>query len=256
MSCLWDTRLLVGVSTVGLSLTALWWWRSQKGSIANIKLTYLDIKGIAEPIRLTFAVGGIDFDDHRVSYKHVSQMRTTGTLPYGQVPILQVGDQIYSQSTAILRWAGIKAGLYPFECQPLIDGVEECLADIKKFLIPQWYKNALARSPVTGDLFTGTTLSAEQQHAVLNALNDVILPEKFAQLERVLQRSGGSYFCGEKMSICDLSFYSLASGILLGDYCDGLDPATLADCPRLLELTKTVANHPRVAAWNTTVQLR
>ena len=64
-------------------------------------------------------------------------MRAQGALPYGQVPILQAGDQTIAQTSAILKWAGMQSGLYPQELQPTIDGVEECLSDIKKSFVPQ-----------------------------------------------------------------------------------------------------------------------
>ena len=44
-------------------------------------LTYLDIKGLGEPIRLALAIGGVEFVDRRVSYEEVAALRAAGKLP-------------------------------------------------------------------------------------------------------------------------------------------------------------------------------
>ena len=76
------------------------------------KTTYLDIRGIAEPIRACFRIGGVEFDDVvRVSYEDVRRSRET--LSFGQVPTLELDGRVYSQSGAILRCVGRMTGLYP-----------------------------------------------------------------------------------------------------------------------------------------------
>ena len=42
---------------------------------------------------------------------------------------------------------------------------------------------------------------------VLKGLNEVWLPYRMGQLERALEKFGGPYFCGARMTICDLEFY-------------------------------------------------
>ena len=103
----------------------------------NIKLTYLAIKGFAEPIRLSFFLSKIPFEDERISYEEISKRRDN--LPYGQVPVLEVDGKVYAQSNAILRWAGRQGNLYPVEVQLECDAVLSCIDDINKNLSPQWY---------------------------------------------------------------------------------------------------------------------
>lgn len=52
---------------------------------SRTRLTYLDIKGYAEPIRLALSIGGVSFVDRRVSYDEVAALRARGELAYGQV---------------------------------------------------------------------------------------------------------------------------------------------------------------------------
>lgn len=47
-------------------------------AMAKPKLTYLDVKGFGEGIRLTLYVGKIDFIDHRVSYEGVKELNDQG----------------------------------------------------------------------------------------------------------------------------------------------------------------------------------
>lgn len=116
----------------------------------RLRLTYLDIKGFGEPVRLALFVGGLPFEDHRVSHEEVAEMRNRGELPFGQVPVLDIDGQRFSQSQALLRWAGREGGLYPQELQLQCDVVEEALVDLKAALKPQWYGSAVGRSPVSG----------------------------------------------------------------------------------------------------------
>ena len=176
----------------------------RSGSEQQLILTYLDIKGFAEPIRLALRIGAVPFHDIRVSYEQIAEMRAAGKLPFGQVPTLQITNKtdetdhtdkteaatplIIGQSQAILRWVGQRTGLLP---QPgshaalLVDSLLEALSDIHKALIPAWYKHACGRSPVNGCFYHETALTDEQHNAVLHALNSDILPARFAQIERV-----------------------------------------------------------------------
>jgi prostaglandin-H2 D-isomerase / glutathione transferase len=73
----------------------------------SIVLTYLDIKGIAEPIRITLFSGGIEFEDERIGYEEIARRRSEGILPHGQLPTLQApgfDGLLLSQSRAILHW--------------------------------------------------------------------------------------------------------------------------------------------------------
>jgi glutathione S-transferase len=99
------------VCAIGLLALASWAWaarRERRKRPPKLVLTYLDIKGFAEAVRLAFAVGGIEFEDVRVGYTDVQALRAAGKLPTGQVPVLEVDGVAYGQSAAILRYAGAR----------------------------------------------------------------------------------------------------------------------------------------------------
>jgi len=106
----------------------------QSGDVAKPKsiiLRYFNIRGLAEPIRLTLALAGLDWDE--VSYEKcpasgcpagVEDWPTakaagikSGLMPFGQVPSLSYegddGEKVdMAQSVAIVRYLGRKHGLY------------------------------------------------------------------------------------------------------------------------------------------------
>ena len=70
-----------------------------------MKLTfkYLDIKGLGEPVRLAMTVGGLPFEDVRLSYDEVRALKATADditkhagSPFGQVPVLEIDGVITS----------------------------------------------------------------------------------------------------------------------------------------------------------------
>jgi len=197
----------------------------------KLSLIYIDWHGKAEAVRLTLWIGGVPFDDQRVGSDEIKKMRASDDLPYGQVPVLKDMDDsgyVGSQSMALLRWAGTRTGLYPKDDDMMrrlcCDEVQEHLNDIIGLLRPQWYGDAMGRNPRTGEL--AVPLTDDQKKVVQDKLNTVFLPNCFATLERVLARSGEDYFCGSRITICDLSFYVLAAGLLDGTYCEGVSPKT------------------------------
>jgi glutathione S-transferase len=88
--------------------------RSPKMTIlpSSLKLTYFDIAGLAEAIRLACFVGGLEFEDERLNFEQFAKLKDT--FPFKQVPILTINENIVvAQSNAILRYVGNLASLYP-----------------------------------------------------------------------------------------------------------------------------------------------
>jgi glutathione S-transferase len=212
---------------------------------AKLRLHYLDTKALGEPIRLALFIGGIEFEDVRVSYEQVDQMRKLGQLPFGQVPVLEINGEVHGQSGSLLRWAGRQAGLYPEASALRCDAIEGALDDIRVAMRPHWYGHALGRDPRTGQLLV--PLSDEQRADTARLLRTDVLPPCFAQLESAL--GSRKYFCGDQLTFCDLSFFVMGSGILDGTYCEGM-ATVLDDCPRLCEHVQRVRALPRVSEWH------
>jgi len=81
----------------------------------TLKLMYFAIHGMAARVRLAARVGGVALDDYRFeSREEFMALKTSGELPFGQVPLLVVdGTTKIPQSGAILRFVCKKGGLHP-----------------------------------------------------------------------------------------------------------------------------------------------
>jgi len=79
--------------------------------MSKFKLIYFPVEGRAGPIRNLCAIGKVRFVDQIVRYEDWPKIKHT--IPYGQLPIIQVGDLTINQSGDILRYASKLAGLYP-----------------------------------------------------------------------------------------------------------------------------------------------
>ncbi|XP_014282246.1 glutathione S-transferase [Halyomorpha halys] len=75
------------------------------------KLTYLDAKGLGESIRFILSYLKKEFEDIRLPFDTLSQLRNMPEVPYGRVPYLEIDGSIMYQTTAILRHLSIEAGL-------------------------------------------------------------------------------------------------------------------------------------------------
>lgn len=99
------------------------------------KLTYFNVTGKAEAIRIAFSIAKINFEDKRLSHQEFAEIKST--LPNQQLPILEIDEQVYCQSASIFRYASKLAGLYPTD--PIealrVDMLSDQLEETFSFLI-------------------------------------------------------------------------------------------------------------------------
>ena len=76
------------------------------------KLIYFDIPGgRGEPLRIAMHAAGIDYTDERWTFPEFGDKR--GELRFRAVPVLEIDEEVVTQSNAIGRYLGKQAGLYP-----------------------------------------------------------------------------------------------------------------------------------------------
>eukprot|EP00927_Polykrikos_kofoidii_P078704 TRINITY_DN75518_c0_g1_i1.p1 TRINITY_DN75518_c0_g1~~TRINITY_DN75518_c0_g1_i1.p1 ORF type:complete len:265 (-),score=40.43 TRINITY_DN75518_c0_g1_i1:139-891(-) len=248
------TPLRILSASVAVGVTAALLLRRKRQH--KLRLIYLDAKCRGEPLRLALVVSGLPFEDVRASYEEIADMRTSGYLPFGQVPALVIDGVPFGQSAALLRWIGRQGGLYPSHLELQIDAALESIADLHKEFPLFWYNNALVRSPKTGQLVESTKFTPQLQAAVHRTLVNDFIPERFAQLERYMVKSGGPFLCGAEMTIADILLYVIVDGIFDGSYCEGIPWSVLQECPMVRSLVQLIGAHPRIAEWNADHRLR
>jgi glutathione S-transferase len=157
----------------------------------DITITYYDLPGRAEPIRLAFTLGGIAFKDNRIQKQDWASLKPT-TL-FGQVPVMTVNGEKFAQSAALLRYAGRLSGLYPSD--PIeamkVDMVMDQLEDTGKSMKPAYIeKDPVKRKAMIADIIE----------------ND--LPGPCSVLDKFISKQGGRFACGSSMTIADLLIYN------------------------------------------------
>lgn len=80
-----------------------------------IQLTYFNIEGLAEKIRLALKIGKCDHEDIRINFNEWNDIKKN--TPYGQLPMMNIEgiEEPIAQSGAILRYVGKKTNLYPHD---------------------------------------------------------------------------------------------------------------------------------------------
>lgn len=200
--------------------------------MSTIKLTYFDVDGgRAEPTRIALSIGGIEFEDHRISFSEFRQMRSS--TPFNALPAIEMNDGVYTQSNAMNRFFGKQAGLYPedpwqaFLCDEVMDAIE----DLMHFLVRTFGMR-------------GDELKAAREKLVDGAFTTYL-----RTLNARLEAAGGEYFADGRLTVADLKVFvwirGLDSGVL--DYV----PTDLAArvAPLLVQHMERVAADPGVVAY-------
>jgi len=199
----------------------------------KLKLTYFDIHGgRGEPARLAMHIGGVDFEDNRISFQQFGDTRSS--FPFNRVPMLDIDGIEVSQCNAINRYLGKLAGLYPTDplqaafCDEAMDAVEDIVSQV------------VATFPIKDEA---------EKKAARQALADGPIAVYLQQLQALLEARGGEYFADGRLTVADLKVMvwvrSLRSGIL--DHIPQDLPDNVA--PLLVEHLARIESHPKVREY-------
>jgi len=138
--------------------------------------------------------GGVPFMDERISFEMFAELKPS--LPLVQVPVLEVDGTVFSQSTAIVRYAAKLAGVYPTEQVEMLrmDMISETFADI-----------GLAIYDFQRE--TDDTVIAEKT----KKFHEVVLPRKLQALEDMVL---AGFFLSEKVSLADFQLIDVVTNCL------------------------------------------
>ncbi|OQR88597.1 glutathione S-transferase [Thraustotheca clavata] len=198
----------------------------------TLKVTYFDMPGRAELVRLVLFVANIPFEDERLTGEQFGARKQS--LPFKQLPTLTVNGEVLCQSHAMARYAGSLGGLYPAS-DPLAAYRIDELLDADKDIM-----NATIAAMFTRD--------AAQKPALIKDLVENKLPVMLPCIEARLN-STGKYFLGDKLTIADIELYLMWNNMSSGHW-EGI-PSTIMDgYPRWKGVAQAVAAHPRIQEWN------
>ncbi|KAI4471546.1 glutathione s-transferase [Holotrichia oblita] len=194
--------------------------------MTEIKFTYFDFKAVGEPIRLLMKYGGIDFVDNRIKYEDWPKIKST--MPYGQVPILEMDGKVVHQSTAIARYFAKRVKLVGDNVweEMEIDAVVDTINDFRSKIQACFYeKDAAVKETRKVPLFQET------------------IPFYIGKFEELAKNNNGHLAVG-KLTWADFCFV----GIL--DFLNKVTETNLiGGCPNLEKLVQNVTSIPTIKAW-------
>ncbi|KAE9323848.1 hypothetical protein PF008_g17258 [Phytophthora fragariae] len=202
--------------------------------VPKLKLVYFPFPGRAEPIRLALFIGGIQFEDERVSADELDRRRSS--LPFNQLPVLYVDGDVISQALAILRYAGTLAGLYSQRDYEEAFRIDEVFSLIDEFYSSYiWNASYLEKDPV-------------KQVKLHTTLAEDTLPKTLDFIEKRVTKWTGPHAVGKRLTVADLAIYSLLWTFKSGRIA-GVPVTVVEPFKNLLQVYKTVSTHTKVVQW-------
>lgn len=202
----------------------------------SIEMLYFGIKGRAEPSRLALTAGGVEFTDKTIEFSEWPALKSSGKLPFGQLPMLTVDGVEYTQSEAMLRYCGKLAGLYPRDDDTLALAIDEALGAI---------------GDVTAAIFSYKGKDKDEAKAAREDFVNTTGPKLLTGLEKVVSSKAktDSWLCGSALSVADLQLFCVINNVKFG-HVDHVSHDFFDAYPRLMASFNAVAAVPKISAWN------
>ncbi|XP_072030547.1 S-crystallin SL11-like [Amphiura filiformis] len=197
--------------------------------MTSYKLTYFNIRGRGEVVRILFKLAGVDFEDQRIEFPD-EWMEYKAKTPFGRLPILEVDGKQLTESKAIMRYLAREFGFYGDTNwgRSQVDCVLDMLEDFHVDANKMFYAQAEERDRIVAE-------------AKVRSL------EILANLEKKLKENnnGDGFFVGNKITIADVLFFCETFFVpaLTGD------KEIIKGFPKLLALRDRVGQNQRIAAW-------
>ncbi len=194
-----------------------------------LTLTYFDIKGLAQATRDTLKYGDIPFEDKRVTFDHFKD-KLKSTLPYGQLPVLEIDDLTIAQSKTILRYASKKARTYPKnpEYAAIIDQWCDLHTEFMNMLVVNMYSDRAG---------LGETGYSAEKHRTWILENHI--PKYLALLEDDFNDDSKWLGKMDRISMADFCWYPTLCWLHEGTF-DGVTSDTFSPYPKVLRFMKEV----------------
>lgn len=190
------------------------------------KLTYFNVKALAEPIRFLLSYGGIEFEDVRFEREDWPELKPN--MPFGQVPVLEIDGKKVHQSIAICRYLAKQvklAGDNDWENLE-IDAIVDTVNDLRHKIALYHYE-------------TDPAIKESNKER----LHKEILPYYLPRLDGIAKANNGHLAVG-KLTWADLHL----AGII--DYLNSMINGDLIEkYPNLQAVINNVSNIPAIKTW-------
>jgi len=191
------------------------------------KLTYFDLKGRGEPIRLIFAAAGKKFADDRIKFDNWGTLKPT--TPWGSLPILHVGDKTLGQSLTICRYLARKFKLIganeweAAKCDEYVDAMNDLYIEWIKFVFEK---------------------NEEKKAELRQTFMNTSAPKYLEKFEAIQNDNGGDFLVGKSMTWADIFIAGK-----LGAFEETVDPGILNAYSNLRNMKDAVFSNPAIKAY-------
>ena len=197
-------------------------------------LFYFPIPGLAEASRIALSLANLEWKDEEINREKFEQMKKSGELPWGLVPILKTPNGTLAESSAILRYIGKKAGLIPKDTflaakvDEYMDAMEPNLTLLRNTFIEDLEERIQVRKSLFKENGEGT--------------------KKLKKIQQKISESTTGWIANTpSMTIVDLKVFTRIFGIFSGNW-DGIDKTILANYQQIINYHDIVSNEPRIKA--------
>ena len=206
----------------------------------TIKLTYFDIEGVAEAVRLALLLSGTPFEDVRVQFADWPAMKPT--TPAGQLPTMTIGgddSNVKTQSKAMLRWVGMTKSktMYPpgkvFEIEEVIGILE----DLQNAFNPSFTMGMRPEKFGHPEGFQKTVDGIAMVESMRTKFVTDALPKYVKYLTDKMEQHGGPYLVGSEPTIADCVAVPMLRSFTRG-HIDHVDPKCLDAYPTIISYIK------------------
>ena len=191
-------------------------------------------------MRVSLFLGNIPFEDVRISKEEFREVILTGKLrngmsvPFHQLPVLEIDGRIIGQTAGIARFCGKIAKLYPEDniLAAEVDQIIDTATDITNLI-----------SPTVGE--KNEKIKKNMRERLANKL----LPMWLNYLEQILNENTDTIcFVDNKLSIADIAMWRLL-GWLKSGILENIPSNICEPYPKLDNIYNSVHKHPKVQEW-------
>ena len=192
------------------------------------KLYYFNSKGRGELARLIFAQADVQYEDIRFEYGGERWIELKPTMPFGQVPVLEVDGTRIDNSMVIARYLAEEFGLAGSNSleNSKLAGIVEAVNDIFAEMAECIFET-----------------NEEKKAQLQKTFKEKTAPFVLAKFETLSSANESGYLWGNKLTWADLAYFNLISTLTQSE------PAILDNYPSLNKLKETIETLPKIAKW-------
>ncbi|KAK3588266.1 hypothetical protein CHS0354_022113 [Potamilus streckersoni] len=190
------------------------------------KLTYFNIRGRGETLRLLFHAAGVEFEDNRIKQEDWPALKDK--MPQKQLPVLEIdGKAQHCQSMAIARYLAREFKMYG------------------KSSLEAFYIDEIVET--VGDLYQeGTKAMFEKDTAkkaeLMKRLGEEVIPRSLGFLDTLVKKYGKSGFAvGSQISLADIVIFTIIEAVMAKEASQKF--------PKLSENLKKTEENPKIKKW-------